>query len=344
MNRVLFIALSLPLVACYDGAGERFETGQCPAGETCSDTTPTGLQFIGNRLYDVLVESGPHPTAVGGTQVITLQGDGLTADYIADDDGGLGVQVAGRNGFDLTMWGVASRSNYLRILDSDGLLMDRKELTGAVLDRVELVPSLWESVPADRSLAFFAGDRTLGIALYGDVQHDSGPASERIVDAKMKVALTGAQRVAWDAVEANLTPGTYPLVVTAGDDASFALDVVVVDHADSVSVQPGQPTTVNNDDYTFVCFEALSGGRYVAQASWSYAIDGEPAIPSIEPNCVGAITDKTSGTVTVDATAAGASTSITLSVGQLRPAHDAPPPALRPRAESIPTAGDRAAM
>lgn len=344
MNRILFIALSLPLVACYDGSGERFETGQCPAGETCSDTTPSGLQFIGNGLYDVLVESGPHPTAVGGTQVITLQGDGLTTDYIADDDGGLGVQVASRNGFDLTMWGVASRSNYLRILDGDGLLMDRKELTGAILDRVDVIPSIWESVPASRPLAFLAGDLTLGVALYGDVQHDTGPVSDRIVDAKMDIALAGAQRVAWDAVEANLTTGTYPLVVTAGDNASFPLDVVVVDHADSVSVQPGQPTTVNNDDYSFVCFEALSGGRYVAQASWSYTIDGNPAIPSIEPNCVGVITDKTSGTVTVQASAAGATTTISLSVAQLLRSDKTPAPALRPHATSIPVAGDRAAM
>src|SRR5688572_30139956 len=95
MKRLLFSFLSLPLVACY--GGERRNTGECPAGETCSDLTPTGLDFVGNRMVGELLLSGPRATAIGGTQSIALEydrGDGvdvaLDLPFSADDDGGIG--------------------------------------------------------------------------------------------------------------------------------------------------------------------------------------------------------------------------------------------------------------
>jgi hypothetical protein len=87
-----------PLVGCY--GGERRNTGECPAGETCSDLTPTGLDFVGNSLIGELLLSGPRPTAIGGTQAVALEydrGDGvdiaLDLPFSADDDGAAGVKV-----------------------------------------------------------------------------------------------------------------------------------------------------------------------------------------------------------------------------------------------------------
>jgi hypothetical protein len=59
MTRIHYLLLPLPLslVACF--GGERAKTGQCPAGEVCSDKTPRGLHFIGNRLVDALQLTGP---------------------------------------------------------------------------------------------------------------------------------------------------------------------------------------------------------------------------------------------------------------------------------------------
>jgi hypothetical protein len=167
MKRLLLLAsASLPLIGCY--GGERYNTGECPAGETCSDLTPKGLQFVGNHLVDDILLSGPRATAVGGTQTVALQydrGDGVTValdlPFTADDDGGLGVKVSAQSGSQVTMLGAGSRTNYLRILDTDGLLMDRKELTGAALDRVELTPTDFESIPNGTQLAFAPGHRTL---------------------------------------------------------------------------------------------------------------------------------------------------------------------------------------
>src|SRR5690349_9941492 len=116
----LVLASLLVVPACF--GGERASTGQCPAGEVCSPETPNGLHFIGQALIDDVLVSGPAATAIGGTQDVALQydrGDGiliaLDLPYTADDDGGLGVRVDHTAGSVVTMRGMKSRSNYLRI-------------------------------------------------------------------------------------------------------------------------------------------------------------------------------------------------------------------------------------
>ena len=116
MKRLLYLSfLSLPLIGCY--GGERRNTGECPAGEVCSDLTPTGLDFIGNRLVGELLLSGPRPTAIGGTQAVALEydrGDGvdvaLDLPFSADDDGGIGVRVDAISGSQVVIRGAGSRS------------------------------------------------------------------------------------------------------------------------------------------------------------------------------------------------------------------------------------------
>src|SRR5689334_11765192 len=232
MKRLLYLSfLSLPLVGCY--GGERRNTGECPTGETCSDVTPTGLDFIGNRLIGELLLSGPRPTAIGGTQAVALEydrGDGvdvaLDLPFSADDDGGIGVRVDRISGSQVIVRGAGSRSNYLRILDSDGLLMDRKELTGAALDTIGLVPADFESVPADKLLAFAPGEREFGVALFGSVQTSSGPRNERLIDTSMQLSLAGSQRKSWDTLAVNATLGTTTVSVTAGDKPAANIDFV----------------------------------------------------------------------------------------------------------------------
>ena len=66
MKSLLLASFSLPLVACY--AGERAATGECPAGETCSDATPRGLSFVGNHLINDLLLSGPRASCMRALQ------------------------------------------------------------------------------------------------------------------------------------------------------------------------------------------------------------------------------------------------------------------------------------
>ncbi len=357
MKSFLLASLTLPLVGCYVAPGERRDTGECPAGETCSDTTPTGLLFVGNALIWDWAASGPRATAVGGTQVIALEyerGDGvnvaLDIPYTADDDGGLGVNVESQSGSQVTVRGAGSRSNYLRILDGDGLLMDRYELTGAALTRMDLVAADFETIPEGTPIAFAPGERRLGVALYGDVQHSSGPVSERIVDTSMQLALAGAERTAWDTLKIQATVGTYALDVTAGDKPMNTLDVVVVDHADTLAMLPEQPTTIMPNESKSVCFEAKTAGRHVIGLDWTFTIDGVVKVQDgdwVNRNCITVSTTKTTGTVAVEAAAGGQSAAMSLTVGAAPREQldaDVTPVRMQKLPRVIPTAGDRARM
>lgn len=348
MKRLALLALSL--AACY--GGERANSGECPAGETCSPATPSGLDFVGNKLANEILLSGPRATAVGGTQVVALQynrGDGvyvaLDVPYTADDDGARGIKVDGTSGSQVTVRGVDSRSNYLRILDEDGLLMDRKELTGASLTSMELVPTDYESIPAGTPIAFAPGSRKIGVALYGDVQKSSGPVSERIIDTSMQVQLAGAQRMGWDTFEVNASVGTHAVAVTAGDKPTASLDFVVVDDADSV-IALNPPASMMPNGSATVCFQATAGNRYIAGLSWAFQIDGGATKTqgdgTLTRNCIGVTTTKTSGMVAVQATAGGQSSTVNIAIGTARAV--TPDVQMRSLPTAVSTAGDRAAL
>lgn len=348
--RYLSLLASLSLVACY--GGERADTGVCPAGETCSSSTPGGLQFVGDSLADDLLASGPAPTAIGGTQDIDLQyqrSDGTFTDldlpYQADDDGGLGVRVDHTTGSVVTVRGVASRSNYLRILDaSSGALFDRKMITGAAIDSIALIPTDFEMIPDGAELAWATGDQQLGVALTGAVQESTGPTEERLIDTSMQLSLPGADRVAWDTLHLPAaTAGTYAVAVTAGDRPATSLPLVIADHADAVTaIEP--PGGIPPQGSAEVCFEATTGGRYLVGLAWTFAVDGvaQPSGGDLLGNCAMVSTEKTSGTVTVQATAGGQSTTVTLAVGAM--ARTAPRQAPAATRHRTPTDGDRALL
>lgn len=334
------------LIGCT--GGERASTGQCPAGETCSPRTPYGLHFLGSSLVDDVVLAGPVPTAIGGTQDVGLAYDpgtgimvALDLPFEAVDDGGGGVTVARQTGSVVTVRGAGSRTNYLRVLDaSDGRLFDRKQLTGAAIDTIELVATDGETVPAGQPLAWATGDQQLGVALYGQVQESSGPTSERLVDTSMQLVLPGAEHVAWDTLHLpGASAGSYAISVTAGDRPAASIELVVVDHADAVAAISPAPTTAVTNGTTQVCFAATAATRFVVGFAWAFVVDGTAqAGDPLEPNCVLVSTKKTSGTLDVAATAGGRSATVTLTVSATA---TRPPTTPRPQRA---TAGDRAAM
>ncbi len=342
MKRLL--ASLLFVTACT--GGERANTGQCPAGEVCSPKTPNGLHFIGNQLADDLNLVGPSPTAIGGTQDIALQYDrgngiliALDLPFTADDDGAAGVKIVSTSGSVVSVQGEASRTNYLRILDAaDGTLFDRKQLTGAAPDTIELLPTSLERIPAHAQLAFAAGDVALAVGLYGQVQESSGPLEERIVDSTMTLDLAGATKTAWDSLHLpSAAPGTSTLTVTAGDKPAAHLDVVVVSAADSVAPLDA-PQTLQTNVTADVCFTATANGRTVVGLPWTFTVDGVAGQSVLEPNCASVKTTKTSGTVTIVGAAGGQMATLVLNVGAMA-RESVRPLRMRPT-----TAGERAAM
>ncbi len=342
----LVIASLLLVPACY--GGERHDSGACPAGETCSALTPQGLEFVGAAFADYASVVGPSPTAIGGTQDIAIDYERdvvgvyvpLDLAYTADDDGGNGVALDHQAGSIVTMRGIASRTNYLRILDATkGELFDRHSLTGATVSRMALVPATTEIVPEGVDVAFATGTVKLGVALYGQVQESTGPREERLIDQSMALELAGATQPSWDALQLAATAGTYPLGVTAGDKPTAHLDVIVVDHLDQIAKAPDNATTLSPMGSTIVCFDAMTDGHYVAGLDWHYLVDNVDKTQNALGNCVSVGTDQSSGTVTVVGSAMGESATLTLPIASAR--------TIAPhRAERVlvPTAGDRASM
>ncbi len=359
MNRSLLSLslLAVPLVAC-NTAGERADTGECPAGEVCSAATPRGLHFIGVTLADELIAgNGPAATAVGGTQEVALEydrGDGIRVAmnlaYDADDDGGLGVSVVGHSGSVVTVKGARSRSNYLRIVEpGTGELYDRYTLTGAALKQMRLIGTEFESLPSNRpDLVFATGDQEIGVALVGDVQETSGTTAERIVDTSMILDLPGSIRTSWDSVRiANAQVGTYPLVVTAGDKPAATLPIEVVAAADAIAVIGPQPTVPANSSTT-VCFQATHGTRYIYGLTWTFHANGMTRVngkSDILRNCVGVSSQgMTSGSIPVTAAAGGQTFAVNVLVGQSTRSLTDLAPSTAAVTRSVPTEGDRASM
>jgi hypothetical protein len=351
------LGLPLALVAC-DTAGERADTGECPAGEVCSDATPRGLHFIGVGLADELFSgNGPAATAIGGTQEVALEydrGDGvriaMNKAYDADDDGGLGVTVVGKSGSVVTVKGARSRSNYLRIVDpATGELYDRYTLTGAAVKQMRIVGTEFESLPSNRpELVFATGDQQIGVALVGDVQETGGTAAERIVDTSMILDLPGSVRTSWDSVRiANAQVGTYPLVVTAGDKPAATLPIEIVAAADAISVIGEQPT-VPASSHATVCFQATHNGRYIYGLTWTFHANGTTRTngkSDILRNCISVSSEgMISGSIPVTAVAGGQTFAVNVLVGQSARSLTDIAPSSAAIVRSVPTEGDRASM
>ncbi|CAN5922151.1 hypothetical protein BH11MYX3_BH11MYX3_09730 [soil metagenome] len=343
-------------MAC-NTAGERAETGECPAGEVCSPNTPRGLHFIGNTMADELFGGdGPGATAIGGTQEVAIEmerADGvrvaLAIPYQADDDGGLGVTVVSKTGSVVTVKGARSRSNYLRIIDpTTGELYDRYTLTGAALTSMRLVGTSFERTPTDRTdLVFATGEQEVGVALVGEVQETSGNKLERLVDTSMVLDLPGSTRTSWDSIKlANATPGTYPLQVTAGDKPAAAMPITVVAGADAIATLDAQPTIPAGGSST-VCFQATSNSRYIYGLVWTFTANGTTTTKgssTLARNCISVSSEgMTSGSIPLTASAGGKTLAVNVLIGQM--ARSATGVATSSGLErSVPTAGDRAAM
>lgn len=352
MNRLalslsLLAPASLALTAC-DTAGERADTGKCPVGEVCSPKTPNGLQFIGSPLSDQLFGGGPHATAVGGTQAIDLKVDlgatfgALTLPYAADNDGGTGISVVSTAAATVTVRGERDRANYLRITDPvTGELFDRYQLTGSTITSLELVPTRLEVIPSDRQIVWAVGKRTIGVALTGQVQAGSGPTATRVVDTSMKLEAAGAVRRAWDTVDLTATSaGEVGLAVTAGNRPTTTFPVTFVAGADVLA--PIDALVIPADGSFPLCFEALSGARFISGLDWAFVVDGVAQTPSVfAPNCATvSSTGRTSGSIAVRASAGGRELAVTVTIGTARTA----PSRARAPITAPMSAGDRAAM
>ncbi|MGE5181924.1 MAG: hypothetical protein ACM31C_07670 [Acidobacteriota bacterium] len=308
MNRFALLLLVVP--ACY--GGERAASGKCPPGETCSSSTPYGLDFVPPALFDTVFLAGDTQVAVGGTMPIELETYANAFDtypldiaYTADDGGGPAVRVAATRGDTVTLRGAAVGSNELRILDAgDATLLDRKPFAASAIDHVSLAPQGFERT-ASADVVYAVPSAHVGVVL-------SASTGTRLVDTSL--AVTGATAKAWDTYDvATPAPGTYSISVAAGGLAATSLDLVAVDHADTIV--PIDPPAGVSASGVEVCFGAQLAGKSVVGLTWQITVDGAAAQPALlSADCGIASTTKTSGSVTIVATAGGATTTLVLPV------------------------------
>lgn len=362
MKRLLSLSLlAVPLVTAACTGGERASSGECPAGEICSDATPRGLHFIGNDMADQVFGSafGPAATAIGGTQDIALEydrGDGvriaLNLPYQADDDGGIGVEVVATSGSVVTMRGVGSRKNYLRIVEPGTQeLYDRYELAGAAIESIRLIGTEFERLPTERpEIVWATGDQEIGVALTGEVQNGNSNNLERLIDTSMVLSLAGSERTGWDTVRLpSATVGIHTLSVEAGDKPALNLPVEIVAGADTIEVIGSATPTVTTNGSETVCFAAMSGTRYIYGLTWQFNVDGDATTHDkndLTRNCISVSAGtRTSGTIQVAAAAGGRQANVSVTIGAAaRSTADVATGTFGTAVRSAPTEGDRARM
>jgi hypothetical protein len=290
--------------ACVDVGGMRADNmGQCPVA-TCSPATPNGLDFFGASVADDLFDSvDPLPTAVGGTQSIRLgmpNGGVFQLPYTADAGSQRAFTITTTTADTITVRGVASSTDFLSILDPNGALYDRKAIGAATIQSVALIPNNAD-LSGNLPIVWATGDQSIAIALSG--------AGSRLVDTSLTADVsTPFTRLGWDNLRLTAVPaGTYSVTVTAGDRPQQTLPFDVVDHADAIGLLSTAPNKANS----FACFAATNANRFVTGLPWSFVVDGVPATGVLfGNNCVVTTTKKTSGSVTVQASAGGQSMTI----------------------------------
>lgn len=274
----------------------------------CTDA-PDGLDLVGTPVHDDQVVSREDaPTAVGGTQeYFLLRPDNRVAlpPYVAEADG-RNFEVADQDGTKVTVHALDDGVSPLTIRGTDGQVMDEISLRAKHVDHVAVAPRTYEQYPYSDAPLYGPRAR-IAVNLF-DVH------GTPLVDTSMELSLPGSDRLGWDELYVPVTAGATALSVTAGDHPAIDLPIEVATTADSIALLGTAPSIPAQGEAT-VCFEATHGGRPVFGLQWEFAVDNRTAdSPLLAPDCVAVATDKTSGTVTVVATVAGAFTMVSLPV------------------------------
>lgn len=282
----LLLALSLtPLLILASACGvpgERAGTGECPEGEVCSTTTPSGLIFHGSGPSGTFLGgTSIAPTAIGGTQSLrieTRRGESLPAFRAMSTDPSI-LDVQSMSGTRITVTGVAEGSARLRVLDTNEgeALIDRVTLHSAlvtgtqVAGAIDLISALAPSMPRT---VFAPGEHTIAVHL---LDADGG----LVVDQSMSVVATTApiSVEAWDSFTLEVPATGTALDVTTGRGDSFVARVDAAAAPDGIAL-----ATWLFDDEDDGVLEIREGELLCAIATLgdAWVIGSEPPVASAE--------------------------------------------------------------
>ncbi|MDC3961110.1 hypothetical protein KEG38_45215 [Polyangium jinanense] len=319
------VLAGLALLACKQG--ERAEAnGKCPIGETCSDLAPTGLVFVGAHTVNDADEELLLPTAIGGTQTVTVYyATEPNVAYVAGFDATLVdsriATLESTGPTSLVLRGASEGEALLRLLEpGTNKLLDRVKIASTALARMSLIPRELrsEKVEADQWAVLAGNPAELGILLFdsNDVQ---------VVDEGLDMHVRGADisRRAWDRYEVRATSqADLSITVRAGGQVSTmaarvasSIDDIVLNLPDTS--EGARIKLTRGASATTFCFLAKSEGRTVVGAKWKFepsetvvaarpepsSEDAQPwaAPPWIPPSCV-ALSSVTTGRATLKVT------------------------------------------
>lgn len=207
------ILLALCLACTVDG--ERAATGECPEGEVCSETTPSGLSFGGAWLTDIGTGDVVLPTADGGTQNIVWTGGGSDAEAAVETSWVAALDPTDDERDIWSLWkgptarrvtGLTAGETFLRVTDpSTGELYDRLSLSVRRVASVEAT-----ELGAEPNAGLTAGTHTTVVIRLVD------DADGRLVDEGMTITCEGAtlERATWDSVELDVPADVDALTFT----------------------------------------------------------------------------------------------------------------------------------
>jgi hypothetical protein len=335
--------VSLGVLACSK-PGDRVNGG-CPPGETCSPKVE-GLFFVGAKTTDELFEGGPGTLALGGTQsvyVVTGASVGSPAlalpfDALSSHPDILGIVSEGQ-GAEVVVSGIAAGNAYLRIVDAGtNLLFDRLAIGVQEVDSVRLRPvvspfgDMELATNVDSSFALWDGTDA---QLYVHLLSTGG----RLVDESLGITATGfsaAQQGEWDRLDVTTYGGTAATVSVVQNGVEFPFTVDITGSADEIIWVEGISDTPPSDPIPagtarIYCFRAVSNGRAVVGAPWSFSADDGIVITQDTglDNCV-SVTAPASGTFTVTPIGAELGEPFTFTVAATKPAAVSKTPSERP--------------
>ena len=322
MTRLLTLTALVPLAlgACTNLQPSRYQ--HCYADEECSEDTPLGLEFRGT---DITGQLGglPGPLAIGGTGTVTVLDptDDLTnavpfeLPYSTDTsrlvDGRFprGVEVVEQDGNEITVRGIGAGYNYLRLLSPDGELYDRTSLGAQKIDHLQVRPPYAYDGPSETETVVWApGAHDVTVGLWSAPHPELANTSDLLVDESLTLTLPGATQIRWDTIHVPAAPAGHRDLTVVGGSAATVLDIETVEAPDTIVNASGNYYPLSIYGSTRLCFVARHQGRYVAGATWSFAMDGGEVLRDAEADPTSGcayFAARDQGTIRIHATASG---------------------------------------
>jgi hypothetical protein len=243
---------------------------------------------------------GPKVTAVGGVQWIAID---PPVPFSAEVDG---------LSFDVSRSWPPSRVAIRGAREGTSELRLEEPFIGALYDRISLSVRTMASLelwPLGIGSALLAGSGVRCV-----VRLYASDAALRLVDEGIHLSSTTTISVTptneWDVVEVRASrAGTGSVQVTMSDGETRTVQVEVVASVESIAA-PGlaASSALKVGDNPVVCFDALSQGRHVAGALWSFSasasLSATPLSGLDAPNCV-MLRSSTPGVATLSVDASG---------------------------------------